>query len=88
MAVIADAVAGLEKANNPHVVKVRENLRKVVLQTFTETSMKNLVTSKMLTPDSLAEATKVKASVGKDLERIGTAINAPIVGPQPEPENE
>ena len=43
MAVIADAVAGLEKANNPHVVKVRENLRKVVLQTFTETSMKNLV---------------------------------------------
>jgi len=42
MAVIADAVAGLEKANNPHVVKVRENLRKVVLQTFTETSMKNL----------------------------------------------
>jgi hypothetical protein len=58
------------------------------LHTLTETSMKNLVTNKMLTPDSLAEATKVKASVGKDLERIGTAINAPIVGPQPEPENE
>ena len=32
MAVISDAVAGLEKANNPHVVKVRENLRKAVLQ--------------------------------------------------------
>jgi hypothetical protein len=28
IAVITDAVAGLEKANNPHVVKVRENLRK------------------------------------------------------------
>jgi tetratricopeptide (TPR) repeat protein len=58
------------------------------LHTLTETSMKNLVTNKMLTPDSLAEATKVKSSVGKDLERIGAAINAPIVGPQPKPENE
>ena len=28
MSVITDAVAGLERANNPHVVKVRENLRK------------------------------------------------------------
>lgn len=58
------------------------------LHTLTETSMKNLVTNKMLTPDSLTEATKVKAAVGKDLERIGTAINAPIVGRQPKPENE
>jgi hypothetical protein len=58
------------------------------LHTLTETSMKNLVTNKMMTTDSLAEATKVKAAVGKDLKRIGTAINAPIVGPQPKPENE
>ena len=48
----------------------------------------NLKTNEELSPDSLAEAIKVKAAVSKDLERIGTAINAPIVGPQPEPENE
>lgn len=61
------------------------------LHTLTETSMKNLLankmlTNKMLTPDSLAEAIKVKAAVSKDLERIEAEINAPIVGPQPEPE--
>jgi hypothetical protein len=58
------------------------------LHTLTETDMKNLVTDKMLTNRSLAEAIKVKATVGTDLERIRTAINSPIVGPQPEPENE
>jgi len=58
------------------------------LHTLTETTMQNLVTDKILTIRSLTEAIKVKASVSKDLERIGTAINAPIVGPQPEPENE
>ena len=58
------------------------------LHTLTETDMKNLVTGKVLTNRSLAEAIKVKASVSKDLERIGTAISAPIVGPEPEPKNE
>ena len=58
------------------------------LHTLTETTMQNLVTDKILTIRSLTEAIKVKASVSKDLERIGAAINAPIVGPQPKPENE
>jgi len=60
MAVIADAVAGLEKANNPHVVKVRENLRKVVLHTFTETSMKNLVNWYAKLPENVKQSESVK----------------------------
>ncbi len=58
------------------------------LHTLTETSMQYLVTNKTLTPETLDKAVKVKAAVGKDLERVGIAINAPIVGPQPQPENE
>ena len=56
------------------------------LHSLPETSIKNLKTNEELSPDSLAEAIKVKAAVSKDLERIGTMINAPTVGPQPEPE--
>ena len=56
------------------------------LHSLPETPMKNLVTTyKILTPDRLAEAIKVKTAVSADLERIGVAINVPIVGPQPEP---
>ena len=58
------------------------------LHTLTETSMQNLATNKTLTPETLDKAVKVKAAVGKDLERVGIAINAPIIGPQPQPENE
>jgi tetratricopeptide (TPR) repeat protein len=58
------------------------------LHTLTETSMQNLVTAKELTPDSLAKAIKVKAEVSNDLKRVGIAISAPIVGPQPQPQPE
>ena len=44
IAVIADAVAGLEKANNPHVVKVRENLRKELIDGVNESVEKHKVT--------------------------------------------
>jgi hypothetical protein len=50
--------------------------------------MQNLVTAKELTPDSLAKAIKVKAEVSNDLKRVGIAISAPIVGPQPQPQPE
>jgi hypothetical protein len=58
------------------------------LHTLTETSIKNLETNEELTPERSAKAIEVKATVSKDLKRVEDAINAPIVGPQPEPENE
>ena len=85
LAAYADAQRA-ESEGKLHAAQRGFRVTNLNLHSLNETSMENLLANKMLTPDSLAEAIKIKAAVSKDLERIGAAINAPTVGPQPEPE--